>query len=409
MKKTLIILRHEFLVTVRRRSFLIITFAFPVLALLGLLAFQVVLARGPTTGAPQDVQRVGYVDNVGRFARHADRPGISLVAYPDEEKARMALLGGEIDKYFVIPANYMATGQIIKYVTRREGVFSREDAQDTEFLRDFLLANLLADEASAPLLERVKAPLQLTSLRLDEAGQVMEQEHELVAFGVPYLFGMLLAISIFASSGFLLQGVAEEKENRIIEVLLSSVSARQLLTGKVLGLGAVGLLQLLIWLVSARVLAQMASVNLAFLGTISIPTNLIAMGVIYFILGYLLFAITMAGAGSLGTTAREGQQLSGIFTWTAVIPLMFSGLIIMSPDHIGARILSVFPYTAPFTMMLRIAAFDIPVWEQALSIAVMVASVVVAMVLAAKVFRMGILMYGKRPGLREIARYIREA
>jgi ABC-2 type transport system permease protein len=117
----------------------------------------------------------------------------------------------------------------------------------------------------------------------------------------------------------------------------------------------------------------------------------------------------MAGVGSLGSTQREGQQLAGIFTFPAIIPMMLSGFVFMSPNHILFRVLSIFPLTSPIAVMQRLAATDLPWWEIALSLAVLAASVVLAMIAAAKVFRVGLLMYGKRPSLRLIMRLVREA
>ncbi len=259
-------------------------------------------------------------------------------------------------------------------------------------------------------MERVKAPVGLATIRLDETGQVATDQGGFGAFIVPYLFSILLLMAIFSSSGFLLQGLGEEKENRIIEILLSSVSARQLLTGKVLGLGAAGLIQILIWLLSARLLVEMVSTTVGgFATTMQIPSNLLILGIVYFILGYLLFAVLMAGVGSISPTAREEQQLSVFFTMSGVLPLMLAPFIIQNPSHIVTQVFTLFPITAPVTVMLRLGLADIPTWELAVSIALLVMSIIGALVLAAKVFRTFLLMYGKRPRLGEIINSLREA
>lgn len=195
-----------------------------------------------------------------------------------------------------------------------------------------------------------------------------------------------------------------------MEILLSSVSARQLLTGKVLGLGAAGLIQILIWVLSARVLVELASNTMGgFPGTLQLPSNLLILSVVYFILGYLLFAVLMAGVGSVATTSREGQQLSMIFTMSAVIPFIIAPFIMENPNHVVTQILTVFPITAPITVMIRLGLTDIPAWELALSVTLLTISIVGALMLAAKVFRTFLLMYGKRPSLRDIIRSLREA
>ena len=174
------------------------------------------------------------------------------------------------------------------------------------------------------MLTRVQYPLSLNSITLDESGQVAAEQGGFSAFIVPYIFSLLLIMAIFTSSGFLMQGLGEEKENRVMEILLSSVSPRQLITGKVIGLGTAGLLQILVWLVSARFLAEMASSSIGgLLSNLQIPADFLILSLVYFVLGYLLFAIAMAGAGSIGSTARESQQLGMIFIFPAVNCIRF--------------------------------------------------------------------------------------
>ncbi|MCJ7763908.1 MAG: ABC transporter permease, partial [Dehalococcoidales bacterium] len=263
---------------------------------------------------------------------------------------------------------------------------------------------------SQQVVTRVQYPLSLNSITLDESGQVAAEQGGFSAFIVPYIFSILLVMAIFTSSGFLLQGLGEEKENRVMEILLSSVSPRQLITGKVLGLGVAGLLQIAVWLLSARFLAGMASSTIGgMLSSLQIPTDFLILGLVYFILGYLLFAIIMAGAGSIGATAREGQQLSIIFTLTAVAPLWFTYLIMNNPNNVVAQLLTLFPLTAPITVMLRMGLSDIPVWQIAVSIGLMIATIIGLLMLVAKVFRTFLLMHGKTPKLGEIVRYLRRA
>jgi ABC-2 type transport system permease protein len=215
-------------------------------------------------------------------------------------------------------------------------------------------------------------------------------------------------LSITFSSSYLLQGLGEEKENRLIEVLLSSVSTRQLLTGKVLGLGAAGLIQVLVWLVSSVLLLRLASSTLGgFISTVQVPANFIVLGIVYFILGYLLFAVLSTGVGAVAPNAREGQQLAAIYTLLAVSPLWFSSLLILFPDSPIWVGLTIFPITAPVVVMIRIGLTDIPLWQLGASVAVLVVCTVGILQLSARIFRIFLLMYGKRPGLGEIVRSLR--
>jgi ABC-2 type transport system permease protein len=261
------------------------------------------------------------------------------------------------------------------------------------------------------VLDRAKAPLNLSNILIDpETGLPAEDQGGFVALVLPYFFSILLVMSIFTSSGYLLQGLAEEKENRIMEVLLSSVSARQLITGKVLGLGAAGLAQMAFWLLSARFLVDMASENFAdVLGALEISLTFVILGLVYFILGYLFFAIIMATVGSITSTVRESQQLATIFSLLAVSPLWGLVFIIENPNAPLSVFLTLFPFTAPIATIIRIGATDVPLWQLAASMTIMAGSIVGMLFLSAKVFRTFLLMYGKTPKLGEIIRMVRQA
>jgi ABC-2 type transport system permease protein len=276
-------------------------------------------------------------------------------------------------------------------------------------MEDFLLANLLSGEVSDEVLERAQTPLLLVSTRLDpETGEIIPAESELAAFAMPYVFALLFMMSLFFTSGYLLQGVSEEKENRLIEILLSSVSARQLLSGKVIGLGAAGLMQIVVWLISAVALLAIASIFISLPEGLTIPIGLFIFGIIYFILGYLLFGILMATLGSIGSTARESSQWTTIIVMPSIIPVILIGLFIENPGHLIFTIFTLFPLTAPVAAIMKLSIGALPIWELLLSIAILIASILGAMWLAARVFRTFLLMYGNRPSLREMRRYIRE-
>jgi ABC-2 type transport system permease protein len=277
-------------------------------------------------------------------------------------------------------------------------------------MKGFLLSNLLKGQTSPEIAERVKAPLGLYSIRLDETGDVATEQGGAGAFIVPLAFGFLLIMAIFSSSGYLLQGLGEEKENRIMEILLSSVSARQLLTGKVLGLGAAGLVQIIVWLLSAVFLIRWVSTTIGgILSTLQVPGNLLVLSIVYFILGYLFFAILMAGVGAIGATARESQQMSMLFLMPVWIPFWVLFFLVRNPDHVINTVLTMIPVTAPTMVFIRLGTSGIPTWELVLSISLLVAAIIGALVLAAKAFRVFLLMYGKTPRLGEIIRSLRKA
>jgi ABC-2 type transport system permease protein len=404
MNKTFIILKHEFWKTLRSTSFIILTLSLPVLAILGVGIYQGV-QHWYHPAAPQE-EKIGYVDQAGMFNEYTSQPGVVFIPYPGEEQAKDALLAKEVKEYFVIPADYLSTGVITRYTTSREVVPS---TKTTSQITDFLLSNLLAGEVSPQVLDRVKTPLLLASVRLSETGEIAPNQDVVNSYVVPIVFATLFIIAIMFSSSFLFQSVTEEKENRVIEILLSSVSSGQLMVGKVLGLGAAGLIQVAVWFVTFVIFSRVAPGIIPALGALSVPASLIGWGLLYFILGYLLLAALFAGVGSIGATAREGQGWSTIFTLPAIAPIWFNYFLINSPEGAVSRAFTFFPLTSPVATMMRLASHAISAWEIALSLIILAGSIALTMWVAAKVFRAFLLMYGKRPALREIIRYVREA
>ena len=405
MKKTWIIAGHEFTTTIRRISYILLTISFPVLGIMGILIYMGVTQWGGEGPPPEDL-RIGYVDETSMFDEYTNPDGVVFILYDTIDDAREALFGEEVREYFTIPENYLETGLIDRYTTERELGLPQATMA---LMENFLVANLLAGEVSDEVLERAQTPLLPISTRLDpETGEIIPPESEIAAFAMPYVFALLFMMSLFFTSGYLLQGVSEEKENRLIEILLSSVSARQLLTGKVIGLGAAGLIQIVIWLISSVALLAIASLFISLPEGLTIPIGLIIFGIIYFILGYLLFGILMTTLGSIGSTARESSQWTMIIVMPAVAPLILISLFINNPDHVIFTVFTLFPLTAPVAAVMKLSIGAFPVWELLLSITILTASIVGAMWLAARVFRTFLLMYGKRPSFSEIRRYIRE-
>lgn len=404
MNKTLLVLKHEFRKIIRSKTFIILTLALPLLVILGFGVYKGV-QEWYHPGAPEEV-KIGYVDEVGMFDEYTNQGDVVFVLYQSEDAAKQALLTKEIKEYFIITSDYLSTGLITRYTQARE---AEPSGKTRGQISDFLISNLLSDEVSPQIIERAKTPAILASIRLDENGEIASGQDIVSSYVLPMVFVVIFMISIFFSSGTLFQSVTEEKENRMIEILLSSVSTRQLLVGKVLGLGASGLIQVAVWFITLEIFAEIASGTIPALSDLSIPASTLAWAVVYFILGFLLFAAIFSGIGSIVPSAKEGQGLSVIFILPAILPYYFSYFIITNPEGALSKALTFFPLTGPITAMIRIPINGIAPWEIALSIVILIASVALTMWIAAKLFRVFLLMYGKRPALREIFRYLREA
>jgi ABC-2 type transport system permease protein len=404
MNKTLVICRHELLVTLKRTSFILATLAVPLLLIAGYGIYQGV--HHWYHPSEPETKAIGYVDHAGGFDKYETQYGDTFVSFPDEDEATRALVAGEIAEYFVIPQDYLSTGLITRYTMQRE----LETPQSTsERIRAFLVSNLVGTGVSPEVLERAKAPLWLTSVRMDENGEVMGDQEPFLQFAVPYIFGLLLMLSIFFASGFLLQSISEEKDNRLMEILLSSVSARQLLVGKVLGLGTAGLVQIAVWAISIWVFVDVAVSSIPDFGGLSIRPSVLVLALVYYVMGYLLFAVIMAVLGSIGTTARESQSWSSIVAVSAMLPMFFISVIVENPNHALAVVLTLIPTTAPLAAVMRLSSEGVPAWQMGLSLALLASAIVFLAWAGAKLFRTCLLMYGKRPSLRNIVTYIAKA
>jgi ABC-2 type transport system permease protein len=402
MNKTLLIFKHEFLHTIKRTGFIILTLILPMLALLGIGIFHIVSG---ISKPPSELTKIGYIDEVGGFDQFTNQGNITFISFDGMEAITQALINNDIKEYFVIPPEYTSKGIITRYTLEKQ-LTTPPDIQTA--IKDFLLNNLLAEKVPIATVKVIGSPLSLVTIRLTTTGAISPEQGGLTNLIIPGIFGILLALSLIFSSTYVLQGLGEEKENRLMEILLSSVSTRELITGKVLGIGAAGLTQVVIWMISLPFLLNLASSSIkGFFSMIQIPPNLLVLGVVYFILGYLLFAMLSAGIAAVSTTVREGQGLASIFTIFAIAPFWFYSLLLAFPNSPVWVFFSIFPFSAPVLMMLRIGTTAVPTWQLAVSIAVMALSIIGGLLLVAKLLRTYILMYGKRPNLKEIMQNLR--
>jgi len=396
------ILRHEFLHTIKKKGFIILTLAIPVLVLLGIG----IIKLASNVAVPSDsVTQIGYVDQIGGFDPLYETAGIELIRIESEDAATVALTEGALDEYFVIPADYVATGTVARYTLEKE--LTPPPAVEST-IEGFLDSNLLASEVPPELIGRVLTPVHIVTTTLTTEGTVAEDQGGFVNFIVPAFFGMLMAIALNVSANYVLQSLGEEKENRLMEILLSTVSPRQLLTGKLLGRGMAGLLQVLLWAISIPLLLRLGSATIGgMLSAIEVTPGLLVLGVVYFVLGYLLFAVVALAIAAICSTVREAQGIAPLFTLMAVAPFWFISLLMFFPNSPVWVVFSLVPFSAPVLVMLRLGITGVPIWQLVASMAILGASVLGGLWIAAKLLRIYLLMYGKRPRVREIVRALR--
>lgn len=327
---------------------------------------------------------------------------IEFRLYDTVEQAKEDLKTNVIQCFYLLPEDYIETGRIQLH-TRDNNLLGNDRRNDSVKLRKAIITSLLKQKVNKEIITRVTHPVSIEELSLDGNNQFVKSNavQRLSTYLVPLAFSVLLLIAIFMSSGYLLQGVSTEKGNRVMEILLSSLTPFELMTGKLIGLGVAGMTQVMIWLMFAMLPA------LALFPFLTLNVAQIVLSMVYFLFGYVLFGSMMLSLGSLGETQQESQQIAGFISFIAAVPLMFLGVIIHNPDGMAARVLSFFPLTAPNVMILRLGAGPIPWLDVALSLMLLTAGVYLALKLSAKLFRVGVLLYGKRPTVGEIWRWVR--
>jgi ABC-2 type transport system permease protein len=405
MNKSFLIFKHEFLRKIKSAGYIILTLSVPVLALLGIGIFK--LAQTMFEDSGEVASTIGYVDEVGIFDDHTHMGITEFIPFTSRNDARQALAEEEIAEFFVIPANYLSFGSIQRYTLKKE---ANTPVYTTELISSFLTANLLDEEVPPETIALILAPLNVEVTWVTQEGEIALEESNPANVIIPGIFALLLSLGLMLGSTSLISGLGEEKESRLIEVLFSSVSVRQLLVSKVLALGLAGLIQVLVWLLSAPLLLELASSSFSdFIRGIEIPANFIVLGVVYFVLGYLLFAVLSIGVGAISSNATEGNSLAMFYPMLTYIPLWFLGLQMAFPNYSIWAILMIFPITAPIQVMVRLGISEIPLWQIITSIGVLVFSILGGLYITIKVFRVYMLMYGKRPTLGEVYRNLRTA
>lgn len=422
---TLTIFWYELSRNFRRRGFLFTTFGLPILLFVLVNLIQAFAAQSgsdlsdPNTAnalieefTPDDNLRAGVVDLSGLFSDPAQQVEW-LTPYADEAAARSALEADEIDVYYLINENYLEAGDVTTVLPQLKIAEIGSISGVSAFIRRVL------SEGIDPTLERRlldPANYQETNLALLGAEDAAAPQSEDTSFVIVYLFAVTLLVTLFMTNGYLMQTLIEEKETRLIEILISTLRPIQLLTGKILALGLLGLLQIVVWiggvyLFAAITAGQQFTETLSFFSGIAqlrLPTTLLPVLFAYFVLAYLLFAGFYSIISALSNSMREGPQWAVIFVLPATLPLYFLPIFASSPDSGLPVILSLFPLTAPLSMISRLVVSEVPAWQVALSLALLAAAVVFTIWLASRIFRVGILLAGQPPKFRDLGKLIRE-
>lgn len=415
MKNLMKIFRYEIVRNGKRRSYLITTFGLPLLAIALMYFVQLINSQAAaSTGSEnpvdvatqlmfdfQDIKKAGYVDESGLFT--VPPTSDDLQPFSDEASAVAAMEAGEVDTVYVIQPDYLETGSIKQLV--EEVTIDGVNVQPA--LK--VIYNTLGEQLSLDTLRRIQDPVNLNVINLQrEPTNTEAVNNEDTNFALVYGFAILFLITIMGTSGYLMQSVIEEKENRLIEILLSSVRPRDLLTGKVLALGVLGIFQIVVWIAIGLIvlyLQGLAGITTIITG-VFIPLDVLPLLVIYFIGGYLLFAAAFGGVGAISSSISEGPQFSLIFMMPLLLSFYAFPAFITSPNGTLATVLSLFPLTSPMAMIMRAVVTPVPAWQIVVSIILLILGILAMFWVSARMFRVQSLLSGQVPKLRELPKLI---
>ena len=434
MNKTVLILRHEIVSLISRFSFWFAVLGLPVTSLLFFGTIDLInssqrspiseqdMSQGPAeiwTQVPlekaplnfaeiesqveqvfteeKDERPQGFVDLSGLVkAFPTEISQEELIPYDQEEEARQALEAGELSAYFVIPQDYIETGQVLVYSED----YNLFDTAMRSYNISYLLSyNLL--EGDGELARAAMDPIGEIEYEITGKDESMERVSNPWDLLVPYGVMLLTSSSIMGSASLLLNSIGKERENRVMEVLLASAESMQILLGKVIGLGLVGLLQMVIWMLSLLVTLGLGTRNFSIPDSVQMQPSLVAWGVAFYILGYLMYACLMAGIGALVPNLREASQISVVVILPLIVPVFTLPLMLTQPNHVLVILMSLFPLTSPTGMVMRMATTEVPLWQILAAAAGLVLTLLLVIRLVDRIFHAHRLVSGQSLKIKE--------
>ena len=385
---------HEYSRHVFRKRFLFALFSLPLLVIFTIVMVIAIIIM-ETSSKP-----VGYIDHSGLLLKPVSQPRVKwpeqfvpMIAYTEENSANDDLQAKKIQAYYIIPEDYLQTGQVkVIYLNKLK-------VSDEEQFVSFLKVNLLANQPPN-IANRIMDGNQLIIQSSDKSREISQEN--IINLILPFLAGILFIVAISTSSGYLMQAVVEEKENRTMEIMVTSVSPNQLMSGKVIADIAIGVTQLIVWAIFIILALVIGKNYIPWLGGIQFSGEMIGVILAVMVPAFIMISGLMAAAGATVSEASEGQQIMGLFTIPIWLPYLFIGVFIQNPNSPLAIAMSLFPLTAPMTIIIRLSFTTIPIWQGIASITILVLSAIGSVWLAGRAFRLGMLRYGQRLHWKEV-------
>lgn len=371
------VFKFEFLNLVRRRSFLLMIILVPLIP--SLLFFLLGMLNDDQTQSITQIFTsevanplpIGVVDQSGIVKDYPDwLTNGALIEIADEDTARQRTAANQLEGFFVIAPDYLESGKVT-YITPEISMITEIVQQGA--LDELINYNLMG--ADQQLYLRYTNPVTYRYEYLDPETADTRDQDSAASFLVPYAIMMLFYMLILISSSFMLNAVGKDKENKTIEILLTSASPMDLFLGKLLGYGAASLLQMMAWGSAVVLFMNLGGQSFPFLQGVSLSNQIVFLGIPYFILGFFLYGSLMAGIGAMAPNLREGNSSSFILTLPLIFIFLIINQLIGEPNSFLSVFLSIFPLTSSVVMMTRLAIGSVPIWQLALSFGVLTATV----------------------------------
>jgi ABC-2 type transport system permease protein len=393
MKKVALVIRYELSTLFSRKSYLRMVFLLPLIGFLiyslAALANRGIAPEGVSEifGSGSQVLLQGVLDRSGLIREIPPELADSLKLIKDETEGQELTRQGALSAYFVIAPDYLQSGEV-RFVQRDYNFLANES--ETTILQELINRNLFSDpQLAARYSHPMKIQLVYTHPRSEKDFGGTQN------FWLPYSLMMLFYILIIGASSMMLNSITQEKQNRVIEILLTSLSTDEMLVGKTIALGLAGLLQTIVWLSSGFILLNLSGRHFVLPQSFMLSPSILVWGLVYFILGYALYSSLMAGLGALVPNPKEGSQATLVVIFPLIVPMFFSNLVSTAPNAPIFVFFSIFPLTSPISMISRMSATEIPAWQIALSIGLLLLAIVYALRAVSRLFRAQALLSGK--------------
>ncbi|MCU0453970.1 MAG: ABC transporter permease [Bacteroidetes bacterium] len=413
MSKLFTVAKWEFIEKVKSKAFLISLLLMPLIVVgMGVLPGLLASKEDDRTLAIGVIDETGAL--AGPLAQRIEEKYRNEVGQPQYLVRNLGTDGGsdlrraeavrllsedQLEGFLVIPSEVRDSGQVI-YRARNVGNFRIQERFSRTIEELITEQRMSAEGLDVRRIRELTADISLRSIKVDEKGEESETGF-LQTFFTSYIALMMLMFMVMTSGQLLIRSVVEEKQNRVIEVLLSSCSPRDLMAGKILGLSGLGLVQLGLW--ALGLIAVMLKT-----GQLVAAPDVMLLTLAYFLLGYMLYAGIFVAAGAPVTTEQEAQQITSYVSLMLVFPIVLAVPAMQNPDATYIRVLSFIPLLTPAFMVLRMPIQMPPTWEIGATLGLLALSAVGMMWVAGKIFRIAILVYGKRPSFRQLWMWARE-